>query len=64
MTTGLTWVAPRQNQPQVTPVTSLTYELWNTDSGGSTIAEAGKNNGQRLVFKWREGRGRMERPEM
>jgi hypothetical protein len=43
---------------QVTPVTSLTYELWNRGSAGSTIAEAGKNSDLRLVFKWKEGRRR------
>jgi hypothetical protein len=36
----------------VTPVTSLIYEMWNTGSGGSTIAEAGNNRDVRPVFKW------------
>jgi hypothetical protein len=62
MTTGLYQTPPKRTQ--VTPVTSLTYELWNTGSVGSTIAEAGNNSGLRLVFKWKEGRGSDERPEM
>jgi hypothetical protein len=37
---------------EVTPVTSITYELWNPVSVRGTIEPTGDKNGLELVFKW------------